>query len=394
MTKVTDTFHFGNVSCAKNHTAGHQNCSACAESNNMLTVVDADFSVLTFSEVVPLWRQLRKQRPSLKQYTHAATDGYLRGLELFFGSIRLSEITAGHLREYQIARGSNRMIVDGVETHPWSRAASNSYINHELSVLGQILKHAKLWAKIRPYYNPLPVPKWSPREVLSEDEEESLFRIAAGDPEIALVYWVACITNNTTAAGCELRGLRLRHIFLREPVFDKWGNDLNPSEIYIPSDAVKNESRPRKIALNTTAKWAIEQCYQRALRLGACQPDHYLFPFRVKRNQYDPTRRASKWWLRNSWNKLRAKTGFRNLNPHDLRHLCITRMLENGVDPETVRAIAGHVTDEMMHYYSHIRRQAKYAAVMAIDPRAKKPVQSVRPLSLQRFAVMHGNQQS
>ena len=42
-------------------------------------------------------------------------------------------------------------------------------------------------------------------------------------------------------------------------------------------------------------------------------------------------------------------------------------MLENGVLPATVRAIAGHVTEQMMNYYSHIRRESKYEAVMAIE---------------------------
>ena len=155
---------------------------------------------------------------------------------------------------------------------------------------------------------------------------------------------------------------------------------------------MKNSSRPRKIALNRTARWAVEQCYKRALHLGACQPEHYLFPLRLNRektapgvkhrDKYDPARPASRWFVRKSWDKLRAATGLNHLNPHDLRHQCITRLLENGAQPETVRAIAGHVTQQMMEYYSHIRRQAKYDAVMAIEldeiKRAKRGPQALR----------------
>jgi integrase len=223
-----------------------------------------------------------------------------------------------------------------------------------------MLRHCRLWHRIQPFYFPLPVQSWSPREILSEKDEESLFVRASAHPAARLAYWVACITNNTTAAGGELRGLRMKHVFLRSGAI---------SEIYVPEDAVKNSSRPRKIALNPTAEWAVEQCYKRALHCGSYDPNHYLFPFRIKRGQWDPERPASRFFLRKSWEALRAATGFTRLCPHDLRHNCITRMLETGVEPETVRAIAGHVTAKMMEYYAHHRTRVKYEAVMAIEPR-------------------------
>jgi len=137
---------------------------------------------------------------------------------------------------------------------------------------------------------------------------------------------------------------------------------------------VKNNSRPRKIPLNDKARWAIGECLKRALKLGSCEPDHYLFPFRVVRNEFDPKRQASKSWLRKSWDKLRTATGFYDLSPHDLRFHCITRMLENDVNPETVIAIAGHVSRKMMEYYAHQRTRVKYAAVLAIEPKPRKRI--------------------
>jgi len=340
------------------HTRGHKKCPACIGSNVLLVSSDKNIAREKFEPAASIWMAHRRNS-FLKDTTHFMNEYYIRQLAKFFGPMRLCDINAGNMREYQDARRRNCLILDNKETHPWKHAAGNSIVNHELCCLAQILEHAKLWGKIRPYYFPLPTKKWSPREILNEEDEQQLFSIAASHPEAQLAYWVACITNNTTAAGCELRGLRLKHIFLRE------GKDI--SEIYIPEDAVKNDSRPRKIALNRTAKWAVEQCYKRALRVGCCQPDHYLFPFRINRKTWDPSRPGSRWFLRKSWEKLREATGFTNLKPHDLRHQCITRMLERGVDPETVRAIAGHVTEQMMQYYSHIRIQAKHAAVMAIE---------------------------
>jgi integrase len=344
---------------ALRHTPEHRDCPACIEADVLLIQLDSDFSRLSFSEAATAWLALRL-RSNLKTRTHVDNEQYVRQLRKFFGPIRLCDITPGHLKQYQDARKCNRLEMDDGSTHrPWARAAGNSIINHELSALGQILKRAKLWPKLQPYYFPLPIPKWSPRDVLSEEDEEELFRVAASHPEAALAYWCACITNNTTAVGSELRGLKLKHVFLRAP------GEI--SEIYIPPEAVKNSSRPRKIALNRTARWAIDQCYKRALQLGSCRPEHYLFPFRVNRKIWDPERPASRWFLRKSWEKLRAATGFAQVTPYQLRHQCITRLLENGVNPETVKAIAGHVTDEMLWYYSHQRRQVKYEAVMAIE---------------------------
>ena len=64
----------------------------------------------------------------------------------------------------------------------------------------------------------------------------------------------------------------------------------------------------------------------------------------------------------------REISGFHNLRPHDLRHLAITRMLENGVDGELVNAISGHVSQRMREYYSHQRTRVRYKAVQAIKP--------------------------
>jgi integrase len=344
------------------HTIDHVDCPACKGANAAFIVTSEDLADMNFTDAAGFWKLYREQSPVLRERTHETTEGYLDALKKFFGKIILRDITPGHLRGYQIARIHNALRVNGQEIHPWKRKAGNSIINHELSVVGQMLTFAKLWHRCKPYYFPLPQKSWSPREVLSEEDEEQLWRTAAKHPEAALAYWCATITNNTTASGIELRGLRLKHIFMTSQI----------AEIYIPEDSVKNDSRPRRISLNGPARWAVSECLKRAIKLGACEPDHFLFPFRVKRNLYDPTRPPSRWFLRKSWEKLRAATGFLELNPHDLRHQCITKMLENGVNPETVIAIAGHVGRKMMEYYAHQRCQVKYAAVLTLETK-KKP---------------------
>ena len=74
---------------------------------------------------------------------------------------------------------------------------------------------AGLWKNLKEYYFPLAVPKCSPREIMSEEEEKAKFFLDGAQlPQAQLAYQVACFTNNTTAAGTEL-SLRLKHLFLR-----------------------------------------------------------------------------------------------------------------------------------------------------------------------------------
>lgn len=343
------------------HTLDHLHCPACLAADDDLQGIAVDWAKMLFPDAAACWMKLRRQDTGLKPRAHDATQGCLTAMEKFFFNLRLCDIRPGHVRGYQLARLHNLMRAGGQELHPWKYPAGHSLVNHELSALAQMLRHAKLWKFIEPFYFPLPVKSWSPRSILSEVEEERLFDIASRHPEAGLAYWVALISNHTSASGIELRGLRMGNIFLPSEGF---------AEIYIPEDAVKNTSRPRKLPLNADARWAVEQCYKRALQLGCCEPEHYLFPMRVL-NKFDPTRQCSRSWLRHSWENLRTATGFTKLKPHDLRHPCITRLLENDVNPETVIAIAGHVGRKMLEYYAHQRSGVKYAALLTIESKKK-----------------------
>jgi flagellar biosynthesis/type III secretory pathway protein FliH len=60
---------------------------------------------------------------------------------------------------------------------------------------------------------------------------------------------------------------------------------------------------------------------------------------------------------------------------HDLRHSFVTRLAERPeVSEQTIRALAGHVSNQMLQHYSHIRSQAKQAAIRSLDEQAIQPV--------------------
>ena len=111
---------------------------------------------------------------------------------------------------------------------------------------------------------------------------------------------------------------------------------------------------------------------ERAEALGATEPEHYLFPA-CQRHCIDPTRSQTTW--RTAWRNLTKEAGLKGLRFHDLRHHGITKLAEAGVPDQTLMAIAGHVSREMLEHYSHIRQKAKREAVEAID--SYRPAESV-----------------
>ncbi len=195
---------------------------------------------------------------------------------------------------------------------------------------------------------------------LTPDEEKRLFEVASHNPDWVAAYYAALVAANTTMRGCELRGLRMLDI------------DLIEQTIAVRRVTTKSDAGCRLIPLNETAIWAVARLMERARMLGAIEPEHYLFPARVRRGNpnrnpagYDPSSPAKSW--RTAWRELTKAADLRGLRFHDLRHHCITKLAEAGVPEQTLMSIAGHVSRQMLEHYSHIRIQAKRAAVATLE---------------------------
>ncbi|HEU0088164.1 MAG TPA: site-specific integrase, partial [Pseudonocardiaceae bacterium] len=73
--------------------------------------------------------------------------------------------------------------------------------------------------------------------------------------------------------------------------------------------------------------------------------------------------------LRRSWERIKARAGVQ-LRFHDLRHTCVTLLLELGVPPHIVREIAGHAAlDVTMTIYAHTSLEEKHRALTRLDER-------------------------
>ena len=125
---------------------------------------------------------------------------------------------------------------------------------------------------------------------------------------------------------------------------------------------------------------------------GADLPsDWYVFPSAEGYSKPDPTKPMSGW--RSAWRSLtravkcptcggpqhsgaicrkggadisNIKSSTAGLRFHDLRHHAITELAESQASDRTIMSIAGHVSQQMLAHYSHVRIEAKRTALEAI----------------------------
>src|SRR5205823_200753 len=125
---------------------------------------ETDFAELTFREAAPVWLASRKR---IADNTRLDYEKHISRLLPFFGELPLTEIRFSHITEYRKER---------------LKRAGASRINHEVNTVQQMLARAGLWAKIAPWYEPLPLPKKGPGIALEPEEQDYLFRVAARKP--------------------------------------------------------------------------------------------------------------------------------------------------------------------------------------------------------------------
>jgi hypothetical protein len=303
----------------------------------------SQFRTVMFEEAALNWLEIKKLQQR-KPRTIEMYQWYIRNLSRKFAGILLSQIQIKHIQEYQQRR---------------KLSAGPSCVNHEINTLAQILRQADLWRVMEKQYCPLALPDWTPPKVLTAEEEERFFRVAAGNPDWSVAYWAVSLTNNTSAKGTELRLLQIKHLKLEQET----------PTIHIPDDTVKNEPGARVVPLNDVAEKQIRRILKRAHALGAWSPEHYVFPYRIKKNIYDVTRTASPKFLRTAFRSMRRATGLEWLQPRNFRNQVIARLFEKGTPEETIISIAGPQSIKMSRYYSLIKISAKAEALRAISPR-------------------------
>ncbi len=113
------------------------------------------------------------------------------------------------------------------------------------------------------------------------------------------------------------------------------------------------------------------------------EPEHFAFPserYGAGGNKFDPTvfnieptKPIGSW--KEAWETVKDNTGIA-IRFHDLRHTCVTRMLDRGVPLSVVASILGWspaTTARMAKRYGHIGQLAQRQAVAILDVKPKKP---------------------
>jgi integrase len=257
----------------------------------------------------------------------------LKPLKRVLGNVRLKDITPRTIRNYQKVRAG--------EVGPRT-------VNLETDLLRGILKADGQWKRLAEDVKRLPKRKGSPGRSLSPEESLRLFTTAESKED----WFVAChatfIAYDTGMRGVELRNLKLADV------------DVDARKITIRRSK-GNNGLFRTVILTNDALKALLKLMERADKLNARGPDHYLFPYKVRKGVgYDPTRPTKGW--RSAWRSLRKAAALGEGNGsfrfHDLRHSFITAHAEAGTPLSVVQAQAGQLSKEITELYIHISQRA------------------------------------
>ena len=315
-------------------------------SEGKLTHNSTSLSRLPFAQAADDYVSARKLE--LAPASQAKEKQLLVQLRAYFKQEPLKAVTGKRITDYRTWRAE--------------QGIGPATLNAELGILRRILKRAKLWARVADDIRPLKEPS-SIGRAITEEEKQRLLKTAVMRPEWETAYLAAILCLNTTARGCELKGLQWCDV------------DLFTRTLTIRKS--KTAAGERVVPLTGVAVSALARLRRRAESFGTVEPSHYVFAafvpkftFSGKRvidynvTGFDPTRHVKSW--RTAWRTLTKKAGLSGFRFHDLRHCAITQLAENGTSDSTIMAIAGHVSRRMLERYSHVRMEAKRTAMEAL----------------------------
>jgi integrase len=323
-----------------------------------------EFSKLNITEAIE--RYLADRAAHVQPRSKRSESDHAKPLRDYFGTLPIARINVDSILAYVRQRKAAGL--------------SNTTVNMEIGILRRILKRAKRWHFVEDEVPRLPERRDIGR-ALQPDEKLRLLKVAQSKPEWETAYLASVLALNTTMRGCEIKQLRWRDI------------DFLDNSLVIRRS--KTRAGERVIPLNANSSNAIKRLRERSQGLfGAdLQPDWYLFPSAEGYSRPDPTKPMTGW--RSAWRSLtravacpgcgmlqtpsticsndkcetdiaKIKSSTAGLRFHDLRHHAITELAESQASDRTVMSIAGHVSQQMLAHYSHVRIEAKRKALDAL----------------------------
>jgi integrase len=281
---------------------------------------------------------------------------YVRKLTREFGHLLAPDIDAGAIAALQHKRQAEGL--------------SGRQINCEVATLRAILKDAGLWAAIAPRVKMLRERTDTGRAFSLEDEQR-LLAAAAQSPSPSL-YPFLLFSLDAGLRPAETRALRHSNLRL------VWRNGIVEGGDVVVGASKTEAGSGRVVPLTRRLCGALTLWLS---RFPDAPADAYLFPFH--RIGFAGHARAPHVWAvdfgrpmgayshKRAFDSVRRRTGL-SYRLYDARHTFVTRLAENpAVSEETIRQLAGHVSPRMLARYSHIRADARRAAIAALEAGTK-----------------------
>jgi integrase len=317
----------------------------------------------------------RRERPPLFRL---ATDQWLGSLN------GLAEKTLAAYRQYARSLSGefrDRLICDiglddivRLQRRRIAQGKSPRTVNYEIHALRLILKHFNLWWPLADKVRMLRGER-QPGRALSREEESTLIRVIreSGSPAL-LPLFIVSIDSGLRAS--EIRSLRRGDVTLAH-------NGVGFEGEIVVRKSKTDAGAGRVIPLTSRAAAALAFWLESLPEAG---PDAHIFPrhavgFASERlgtaiHNIDFSQPMQGW--KTAW---RRALGEANIKArwHDLRHSLVSRLAEQPtVSEETIRALAGHVSRQMLSRYAHIRASAKRAAIASLETGIEDATKAIR----------------
>ena len=278
-----------------------------------------------------------------------------------FGKGLVCDVDANDIAEYRRKR---------LSVSADKRGISNRTVNYEIGALRGVLRQFGLWGPIADRVKALPERHDVGRAMTVQDETKIL-AAAAGSRSPALLPLIVISIDTGMRLG-ETQALKQKDLRL----VWKDGAVLR-GEITVPKSKTA-AGTGRVIPLSRRVCACLSLWLERFPDAG---PDSFLFPAHkigLAGNSRIPAVYAidlgkpmGSW--RKAW-RIACKAAGARYRPHDMRLTFISRLAENpNVSEQTIKALAGHVSRQMLERYSHIRSKAKQAAIQALEHGAIEP---------------------
>lgn len=294
---------------------------------------------------------LKLKQPTVAVKTHLIEKTNLGHILPIIGKKLVSELDAADVSRYQ--------------HHRLNEKAAPKTINLEVGTIRAILRRHRLWANLQPDVRMLSVPDDIGKALSLADEKKLLDGCAESRSRSLLP--AVLLALNTGMRYSEIRLLRWLQI------------DLDRRTVRVGKSKTE-AGTGRVIPLNDKAtkvlKFWAEQFPDR-------EPEHFVFPSerygaggdKFEPTVYDiqPTKAINSW--KEAWESVKEDVEV-VIRFHDLRHTCVTRMLEGGVPLSVVASILGWspaTTARMAKRYGHIGQVAQRQAVAVLDVKIKRP---------------------